>query len=226
MESSDPATLSPQAWCRRILTSLSQRKMEGREAGDLEMLLTFFIELDPNVQSFTEMLMRYANDSRAGIADAAGLLQRAWIRGRSGQAAPPMPPFAETLRTVGGLLDEALARAAYIITSPDVIQIQTFGEPSQIVLGAHELQQEIAARMALRGQVSPSDPTGTERYETRLRAVGTVLDEEPPQSFALLVTRRSVVVEGAEDYYNVFTNEDLGVLLRAIVGRRTDGGDE
>ena len=226
LESSDAATLSPQAWCRRILNSLTQRKVEGREAGDLEMLLTFFIQLDPNAQSFTEMLAHYANDSRAEIAEAAGLLQRAWVRGRTGRAAPPMPPLAETLRTVGGLLDEALTRAAYVIASPDVIQIQMFGEPTQIVLGPQELHQEVAARAALRGQVSPSDPTSTDGYETRLRAVGTVLDEEPAQAFVLLVTRRSVVVEGAEHYYNVFTNEDLSVLLRTIVGRRPDASAE
>jgi hypothetical protein len=220
LQSQEEAPLAPNAWCRRILTSLTQRKVGGREAGDLEMLLTFFIESDPNPQTFTDMLARYANDPRAGIAEASELLQRAWLRGRTGTTAPPMPTLHETLRTVGALLDEALARAAYVVTSSDVIQIQMFGEPQQVVLGPHELRQEIAARTALRGQVAPSDPTGTERYETRLRSVGRVLDEEPLQSFAIVVTRRSVVVEGAEDYYNVFTNEDLAALLRAIVGRR------
>jgi hypothetical protein len=32
-----------------------------------------------------------------------------------------------------------------------------------------------------------------------------------------------VVVEGSEGYYNIFTNDDLAVLLRAIVGRRQEG---
>ena len=168
MESQEAAPLSPQAWCRRVLAALTQRKVEGREASDLEMLLTFFIELDPNSQSFTEMLARYANDTRAGIAEAAGLLQRAWLRGRTGTTAPPMPSLDETLRTVGALLDEALTRAVYVVTSTDGIQLQMFGEPQQLVLGPHELRQEIAARMALRGQVAPTDPTGTERCETRL----------------------------------------------------------
>lgn len=225
MQSQEEAPLSPNAWCRRILTSLTQRKVEGREVGDLEMLLTFFLELDLNPQTFTDMLARYANDPRAGIAEASELLQRAWLRGRTGATAPSMPTLHETLRTVGALLDDALARAAYVVTSLDVIQIQMFGEPQQLVLGPHELRQEIAARTALRSQVAPSDPTSTERYETRLRAVGRVLDEEPLQSFAIVATLRSVVVEGAEDYYNVFTNEDLAVLLRAIVGRREPDPD-
>jgi hypothetical protein len=218
----DHAALSPQAWCRRILSSLLQRKVEGPEAGDLEMLLTYFIELDPSTAVFTDLLARYASDSRAGIADAAGLLQRSWLRGRSSAAREPMPLLAEALRAVGGGLDEALARAAYIVTEHDSIQVQTFGDLAQVTLGPQELNQEIAARTALRGQVAPTDPTGTERYETRLRAVGSVLDDEPPQSFAIVVTRRTVVVEGSEGSYNVFTNDDLAVLLRAIVGRRQE----
>lgn len=222
----DQSALTPQVWCRRILASLVQRKVEGREAGDLEMLLTYFIELDPSTPVFTDLLARYAGDSRSGIAEAATLLQRSWLRGRTGAAAQPMPPLAETLRAVGGSLDEALARAAYVVTEPDSIQVQTFGELTQQTLGPQELQQEIAARSTLRGQVAPADPTGTERYETRLRAVGTVLDEEPPQSFAIMATRRAVVVEGSEGYYGVFNNDDLAVLLRAIVERRQEGEGE
>jgi hypothetical protein len=219
----DQTALSPQAWCRRILASLLQRKVEGPEAGDLEMLLTYFIELDPSAAVFTDLLARYASDSRAGIADAAGLLQRSWLRGRSGAVREPMPPLAESLRAIGGGLDETLTRAAYVVTEPDSIQVQTFGEVTQLTLGPQELHQEIAARQALRGQVAPTDPTSTERYETRLRAVGNVLDEEPAQSYAVVITRRTVVVEGSEGYYSVFNNNDLAVLLRAIVGRRQEG---
>jgi hypothetical protein len=219
----DQTALSPQAWCRRILASLLQRKVEGPEAGDLEMLLTYFIELDPSAAVFTDLLARYASDSRAGIADAAGLLQRSWLRGRSGAVREPMPPLAESLRAIGGGLDETLTRAAYVVTEPDSIQVQTFGEVTQLTLGPQELHQEIAARQALRGQVAPTDPTSTERYETRLRAVGNVLDEEPAQSYAVVITRRTVVVEGSEGYYSVFNNNDLAVLLRAIVVRRQEG---
>lgn len=223
MSNPDQTALSPQAWCRRILASLLQRKVEGPEAGDLEMLLTYFIELDPSAAVFTDLLARYASDSRAGIADAAGLLQRSWLRGRSGAVREPMPPLAESLRAIGGGLDETLTRAAYVVTEPDSIQVQTFGEVTQLTLGPQELHQEIAARQALRGQVAPTDPTSTERYETRLRAVGNVLDEEPAQSYAVVITRRTVVVEGSEGYYSVFNNNDLAVLLRAIVGRRQEG---
>ncbi len=218
----DPTALSPQTWCRRILTSLLQRKVEGPEAGDLEMLLTYFIELDPSAPVFTDLLARYASDARAGIAEAATLLQRSWLRGRSGVTREPMPPLAEALRAIGGGLDEALARAAYVVIEPDSIQVQTFGDLAQTTLGARELQQEIAARAALRGQVAPADPTATERYETRLRAVGSVLDDQPSQSFALLITRRTVVVEGSEGYYQVFTNDDLAQLLRTVVAQRQE----
>jgi len=189
------------------------------------MLVTYLIELDPSMAVFTDLLARYASDSRAGIAEAAGLLQRSWLRGRTGAVREPMPPLAESLRAIGGGLDEALVRAAYVVTEPDTIQVQTFGDLTHIMLGPQELNQEIAARTALRGQVAATDPTSTERYETRLRGVGSVLDGEPAQSFAIIVTRRTVVVEGSEGYYNVFSNEDLSILLQAIVGRRQDGGN-
>ncbi len=222
----DQAPLNPQAWCRRILASLVQRKVEGPEAGDLEMLLTYFIELNPSAPVFNELLARYASDARVGIAEAAGLLQRSWLKGRSGAVREPMPPLAEALRAIGGGLDDALARAAYIVTEPEGVHVQTFGDVSHLILGPRELLQEIAARTALRGRVTPSDPTATERYETRLRAVGSILDEQPAQSFGIVVTRRTVVVEGSEGYYGVFGNDDLSKLLRAVVARRRDGEAE
>jgi len=101
------------------------------------------------------------------------------------------------LRAIGGGLDEALVRAAYVVTEPDTIQVQTFGDLTHIMLGPQELNQEIAARTALRGQVAATDPTSTERYETRLRAVGSVLDEESAQSFTIIVTRRTVASKAA-----------------------------
>src|SRR5207302_1300746 len=51
--------LAPQAWCRRVLTSLNQRQVAEREAGYLEMLLTYFIERDPTAEAFTGMLAGY-----------------------------------------------------------------------------------------------------------------------------------------------------------------------
>ena len=225
MSNPQPVALTPQAWCRRILVSLTERKVEGREAGDLEMLLTYFIGLNPSAAAFTDLLARYAADPRASIADAAGLLQRSWLRGRSDAAKEPMPPLAEGLRAVGALLDEALARAAYIVTAPESIRVQTFGELTQLTLGPRELHEEIAARTALRGQLARADTTGTERYETRLRAVGSVLDRESAQSFAIVMTRRTVVVEGSEGYYTVLGNDDLAALLRTIVAGR-EGREE
>jgi hypothetical protein len=192
--------------------------VEGRKAGDLEMLLTFFIELNPSVPVFTDLLARYAVDPRPGMAEAAGILQRSWLRGRAASTTEPMPPLAEVLRTVGALLDEGSTRAAYIVTAPDCVQVQTFGDLSQLRLGPREFQQEIAARAALRGQADTGQAEPIERYEARLRAVGSVLDEQPPQSFAVVTTRRSAVVEGTEGYYRIFTNDDIATLLAASSG--------
>ena len=214
--------LSPSAWCRRILTSLSQRKLQDREAGYLEMLLTYVIERDPSLDAFDEMLVQYEGDARTGIAEAAGLLARAWRRATAASAAAPPPPLQETLRTLGGLLDEAGARGAYLMVAIDSALVQTFGDMTQVRLGPIELRQTVAARMALRGQVAPADPAVPERYETLLRAVGTELDAELPQAYELVVTRRTVVVEGSEGYYSVLTIEQLTALLHAALAQREE----
>jgi hypothetical protein len=211
--------LTPQAWCRRVLTSLNQRQVPAREAGYLEMLLTYFIERDPSPEGFTALLAQFAADPRAGIAEAAGLLQQSWLRGRTGSAAPPFPPLSEALRTVGGLLDDSAARYAHIALTSQGVRLLTFGdgEPSQRTIDLAELQQEIAARTALRGQVSPASSA---RRELLLRAVGWVLEPEPAQDYDIIVMPRVVVVEGAEQYYRLFSTEELVELAAAAIERR------
>jgi hypothetical protein len=216
--------LTPQAWCRRVLTSLNQRQVTGREAGNLEMLLTYFIERDPTHENFNTLLAQFVADPRTGIAEAAGLLQQSWLRGRTGSAAPPFPPLAEALRTVGGLLDDANVRYAHIAVTSQGIRLLTFGggEPSQRTIDLAELQQEIAARTALRGQVPP---TSTVRRELLLRTLGWVLEPEPAQDYDIIVTPRAVVVDGAEQYYRLFSAEELVELAVEGIERRSDEDD-
>src|SRR5439155_26508245 len=130
-------------------------------------------------------------------------------------------PLQETLRTLGALIDASGARIVYLAVEPHRAQVQRFGgEPTHLAISHAELLQEIAARQALRGQVPPIDPTSTELCETRLRAVGAELDREPPQSYELVITPRSVVVEGSAGYHLVFTLEELAALMQDGASRR------
>jgi len=188
------------------------------------MLLVYCIECDPSVEAFTPLLARFAADPREGIATAANLLQDAWQRiwTEDVSAAPPMQ---EALRTLGGLLDDAEAQAAYIAISPEGVQLQQ--RDSSGVLTARELntvtlQQELAARTALRGQVPAVDPTDPERYEPRLRALGAELDAEPAQSYQLLVTRRTIAVAGSAGYDRTFSGAELQARLAALLDYRQD----
>jgi hypothetical protein len=220
------APLTPQAWCRRILTSLSQRNVQDREAGYLEMLLTYFIELDPPADLFGDLLSKYVSDQRADIAEAAGLLQRSWLRGRAATATGPLPGQQEVLRTLGGRLDDAGARGAYLAVGPEGVRLQILGEPSVVILDLGELRQEIAGRTALRGQVAPADPSAPDRFETRLRAVGMELDRlvqaqalAAAHAYELVALRRTVVVEGEAGYHRVFLTDELGEILRVATSQ-------
>ena len=220
------AILTPQAWCRRILTSLTQRKVQSREAGYLEMLLAFFIELNPPAEAFTDLLAQYGSDERPGIAETAAMLQRAWQRARAGEPVAPPLSLQEALRTLGALLDESGERTGYIVVGPDGARLQTFGTASQRKLGPIALRQEIAARTALRGQVPLNDPPPYDRHETRLRGVGAALDEQLPQAYELFVLPWAVVVDGSAGYRHVFTHEELLARLRAAYERRESPAGE
>lgn len=228
---SNPAM--PVDWCRRILGSLRQRKTQRRSAGDMETLLTYFIELSPTLETFPALLAQYVGDSRTGIASAAGVLQRAWQRTRTTAAMPAELPLDEVLRTLGALLDESEAHAGLLVLARDRPRLHVFsetalsGELAHRTLGLLELSLEIAARTALRGQMAPRDPTATDRFETRLRAVGVELDQEPAQSYEVLLTERTIVVEGAAGYYRVCTSEGLAPQLRTLIRQRhASGGGE
>src|SRR5438067_731219 len=69
--------LAPQAFCRRILTALRQRMQPDHESSYLEMLLTYFIDLNPTPEDFSVRLAHYVADGRPGIGEAAATLQEA-----------------------------------------------------------------------------------------------------------------------------------------------------
>jgi hypothetical protein len=209
--------LNPCAWCRRALGALTQRRHPGQDAAYLSLLLTCFIELDPSPETFADLLARYAADPRPGIAEAARVIERSWRREYRGVAPSRRPPLQETLRTLGGLLDEAGAQIACVAVEAQQTRVETFGEVRQRSLGASELQREIAGRVARRGQVPPADPTAPTRFETLLRAVGAMLDAEPDQAYKLLVTTQQVVVDSGDGGAQVFTAPQLSALLRAAI---------
>jgi hypothetical protein len=235
LEGSPITVALPVEWCRRILGSLRQRKTRRRSAGEMETLLSYFIELNPTVETFPALLAQYVGDPRSGIASAAGVLQRAWQRTRTTATVPADLPLAEVLRTLGALLDDSEARAGLLALARDRPRLHMFaetvigGDLAHQTLGLLELSLEIAARTALRGQMTPRDPTAVDRFETRLRAVGVELDAEPPQSYEILLTERTIVVEGTAGYYRVCTSEGLAPQLRTLIRQRnasTDGQAE
>jgi hypothetical protein len=73
-------SIPPAAWCRRVLTSLSQQETSSPVTGHVEMLLTYYIQVEPAAADFDASLERYVHDQRPRIAEAAALLQSAWRR--------------------------------------------------------------------------------------------------------------------------------------------------
>jgi DNA-binding response OmpR family regulator len=70
----------PRDWCRRVLTGLRHSGLTERAAAEAESLLTYFVELDPRADTFTDLLAQYARDRRESLAEIATLLQVAWER--------------------------------------------------------------------------------------------------------------------------------------------------
>ena len=202
MSEPESPLLTPREWCERVLVALRQRKRAGQDLAYMEMMLTYFIDLNPPHEEFGELLARYIAGAGGGLAGAADLLQQSWRRGES---APP-PPLPETLRTLGGLLDDAGAPLARLTVGPEMVVFQVLSLARERTLGATELRQEIAARSALRGQL-PS--VADVRYERLLRQIGEALAAQPAQSYELYVTPRAVVVEGSAGYFAVFTRDQL-----------------
>jgi hypothetical protein len=222
---------SPRDWCYRVLTMIRARQAHRRQVGTLEMLLSYFIECDPDPAGFDILLSQYVQDPRRDISVAATVLRRAWgrVRGRRGEAVVVAVTLQEALRTLGGILDDWGAFAAYVAADPAPQEVHVIGEIqpgrfSKASLGLDDLQREIAARMALRGQLpTPLEEPG-ERYEQRLRVVGGELDEQPAQSYRLIVTRQTIVIEGSGGYFRVYTTVGLSEQVGEFMAQRREPG--
>jgi hypothetical protein len=214
------AALTPRTLCRRILTAVRQRLHPDRELSYLEMLLTYFIDLDPSPESFAGQLDEYVADARPGIGEAAATLRAAWQRSQQ-QAQEPTLPLPEMLRLLGAALDTEHAAMATLEVQPAEVTLRMFGLLQEEHWDARAFQMERAARQALRGHVPATDPAAEAHYEPMLRALGSVLEAEPPQAYTVVVARQLVGVEGARGYFRLFSVADL--LARAQAGQRQRG---
>jgi hypothetical protein len=203
--STPAASLTPQALCRRILAALRHRMQADHESTYLQMLLTYFIDLNPTVEEFGARLARYVADGRPGIADAARILQDA-SRRSAPDASPPLPPLSETLRTLGALVDEAGAAVATIEITDHGAHVCFFGALGERTLSPLEVQQEGSTRVALRGQVAAA---ASVRYEVLLRTVGRRLESEYAPAYRLLVTPELIGVHSSTGHYAGFPRAEL-----------------
>jgi CheY-like chemotaxis protein len=221
------AAESPATWCRRLLDGLREQPRQGPEIASLEMLISSCIELDPTPEAFAELLARHVASGRPSIAEAARVLQRAWWRDQASAGAADPPPLQETLRTLGGLLDQSGAQMARVALTPGSAEMSAYSEVRQQRLGQRELRQAIGARKARRGEGPRRDPTEPTRYETLLRAVGLLLDNEPDRNYDLVVTPRKVVVDSPSHGSQIFTVDQLAALLQASIhGRQSSAPAE
>ncbi|HEY7061991.1 MAG TPA: response regulator [Chloroflexota bacterium] len=207
---------TPRGWCRRLLTLLGQQQAHAPDMAYLQMLLTSCIQLDPTPEAFDAWLAQHVASARPGIADAAAVLRRAWQRE---EGAPAIAPLSEQLRTLGGLLDEVGARVAAFAVAGGQAQVRTYQEAPAQTLEPRQLRRESSLRAALRGsgpRVAPAGP----RYEPLLRVLGEVLEADPVQTYEVLVTPRAIVVDGDTSGCQVFTLDQLDLLLRAATQER------
>ena len=219
MAATPDAPLSPQTWCQRVLASLSHRRLQAQKTQELELLLSYLITLDPTPAAFADLLAEHAADSRQLHAEVAQGLEQAWLRAQIADVPVPAPPLQETLRTLGGILDDYDTQAGFVSVVGGSSQLQPFGEWQPRALDPPALLHEIAARTALRGQLVRPNPADPNRYETRLRAVGAHLDAEPPQTYQFLVSRQTIVIEGSRGYYRVCTTDGLAPELLRLAAR-------
>jgi hypothetical protein len=199
-----------------VLASLNHRRLQAQKTQELELLLSYLITLDPTPAAFADLLAEHAADPRQVHAQVAQRLEQAWLRAQIAEVPLPAPPLQETLRTLGGILDDHDTQAGFISVVGGSSQLQPFGEWQPRALDALALLHEIAARTALRGQLVRPNPADPNRYETRLRAVGAQLDVERPQSYQVLVSRQTIVVEGSHGYYRVCTTDGLAPELLCL----------
>jgi hypothetical protein len=199
------AAPQPTPWCRTILTALEQHGAADRVAGQLGLLLCSLIEMELAPDDFGRLLARYAVDPRPDIAEAAGMLQSAWARATEAPGPAPLPlPLPEQLGLLGRLLDEAGAHAAYVSLGPAGATIQGCGPtPFERTLGPLELQHEHARR-----SVDAGAPAGPDRFETRLRLVGALLERQAAPAYELFVGPHCVEVEGSDGSCRLFPSAE------------------
>src|SRR5215211_2921521 len=106
MAATPDAPLSPQTWCQRVLASLNHRRLQAQKTQELELLLSYLITLDPTPAAFADLLAEHAADPRQVHAQVAQRLEQAWLRAQIAEVPLPAPPLQETLRTLGGILDD------------------------------------------------------------------------------------------------------------------------
>ena len=104
---------------------------------------------------------------------------------------------------------------------PDGATLQGCGPtPYQRTLGPLELHHENAGRNALRSQVLPGDEAAPERFESRLRVVGAMLESQPVQGYEIVVGQHLIEVEGDDGYCHVFTAEEITALIAEAAEQR------
>jgi hypothetical protein len=168
------------------------------------------IEMELAPDEFGRLLARYAVDPRPDIAEAAGMLQSAWARATEPTGPAPLPlPLPAQLGLLGRLLDEAGALAAYLSVGPAGAIIQGCGPiPYQRTLGPRELQHEHASRSAGSGAERAADPAVPDRFETRLRLVGALLEGQAAHAYELFVGPHCVEVEGIDGSCQLFPSAE------------------
>ena len=168
MSSLPSGPVAPKLLCQHVLTALRQRLQGDHELSYLEMLLTYFIDLDPSPAEFTTRLQRYVADSRAGIGDAATTLLETWQR--SQQATQPLTvPLPELLRTLGAIVSLQTADVVACEIHPDGIEIRHYSLTHEQRLDLLALQQQSTARRALRGRVPGANAAPALPHESWLR---------------------------------------------------------
>ncbi len=182
------------------------------------MLLTYFIDLDPSPGEFHQRLRRYVADARPGIADAAATIQAAWARALAAPQSPALP-LSEVLRTLGALVDQEQAEMATLEVRPGEVTVRVLGRAGERRLRTQELQQESAARQALRGQV-PVGPRAAPCFEPLLRILGRDLEREAAQDYTIVVTPDIIGVEGSAGYYALFPVGALEARAHSAVNLR------
>jgi hypothetical protein len=85
------------------------------------------------------------------------------------------------------------------------VRLQAFERAGPIQLSPSELDRALAVRLALGGLGSSVTPGVGARYQDRLRLIGDELDRQPAQTYQLLLTSQTSVIEGDAGYHRVCT---------------------